>query len=41
MALSERVYKCDECGSQIDRDLNTSINIREAGKNIYQGRNYP
>ena len=34
LALSERVYKCDECSSEIDRDLNASINIREAGRKL-------
>ncbi|MGL5355556.1 MAG: RNA-guided endonuclease InsQ/TnpB family protein, partial [Cetobacterium sp.] len=32
LALSERVYKCEHCNSEIDRDLNASINIREAGR---------
>ncbi|MGL5377090.1 MAG: RNA-guided endonuclease InsQ/TnpB family protein, partial [Cetobacterium sp.] len=32
LALSERVYRCEECNSEIDRDLNGSINIREAGR---------
>ncbi len=27
LKLSERVYKCDECGSEIDRDLNAAINL--------------
>ena len=34
LALSERVYKCDECSSKIDRDLNASINIREVGRKL-------
>lgn len=34
LALSERVYKCDECNSEIDRDLNASINIREVGREL-------
>jgi putative transposase len=29
--LSERVYSCDHCGVEIDRDLNAAINIRSAG----------
>ncbi len=47
LPLSSRVYKCDECNLEIDRDLNASINIREVGKdllaykNVYQGRNSP
>ncbi|MGL6119096.1 MAG: zinc ribbon domain-containing protein, partial [Fusobacteriaceae bacterium] len=31
LSLVERVYKCEEC---IDRDLNMSINIREAGRTL-------
>lgn len=31
IALSERVYSCDHCGFEIDRDLNAAINIRTAG----------
>lgn len=31
LALSERVYSCEHCGFQIDRDLNAAINIRTAG----------
>ena len=27
MPLSERVYSCSECGMQMDRDLNASLNI--------------
>lgn len=32
--LSERTYKCECCGFSIDRDLNASINIRNAGIKI-------
>jgi putative transposase len=31
LALSERVFHCDHCGFEIDRDLNAAINIRTAG----------
>ena len=31
LSLSERTYKCDECGFEIDRDLNASINILNVG----------
>ncbi|MGL6120562.1 MAG: zinc ribbon domain-containing protein [Fusobacteriaceae bacterium] len=34
MHLSERVFNCENCNSEIDRDLNASINIREAGKKL-------
>ncbi|MGL6130681.1 MAG: RNA-guided endonuclease InsQ/TnpB family protein, partial [Fusobacteriaceae bacterium] len=32
--LSERVFHCENCGAEIDRDLNASINVREAGKKL-------
>ena len=31
LKLSERTYKCNECGFEIDRDLNASINILNTG----------
>ena len=31
LSLSERTYKCDNCGLTMDRDLNAAINIRVAG----------
>ena len=31
LSLSERTYHCSECGFTIDRDLNASINILNAG----------
>jgi putative transposase len=30
LSLSERVFKCDHCGFEIDRDLNASINLEKA-----------
>jgi putative transposase len=27
LALSERVYRCDACGLEIDRDLNAAVNV--------------
>jgi len=30
LSLSERVFKCDHCGIEIDRDLNASINLEKA-----------
>ncbi|WP_293127072.1 zinc ribbon domain-containing protein [Okeania sp. SIO1I7] len=30
MPLNVRTFDCPECGSSIDRDLNTSINLRDA-----------
>ncbi len=31
LSLEERTYKCDECGFELDRDLNAAINILEEG----------
>jgi putative transposase len=31
LLLSERIYKCDNCGLTLDRDQNASINIKEEG----------
>lgn len=31
LSLSERTYKCDNCGASMDRDLNAAINICVAG----------
>ena len=28
LSLNDRVYKCQECGTEIDRDTNAAINIR-------------
>ena len=28
LKLSERVYRCDSCGLELDRDLNAAINLR-------------
>jgi len=28
LSLSERIYKCEDCGFEIDRDLNASINLK-------------
>lgn len=32
LKLSDRVYKCDNCNTSIDRDLNASINLANAKK---------
>jgi len=34
LSLSERTFRCDECGYEIDRDLNASINLKNYGKSI-------
>lgn len=28
LSLSDRIYKCDKCGLEMDRDLNASINLK-------------
>ena len=32
LRLSERVYHCEECGNEIDRDLQAAINLRRYGE---------
>ena len=32
LALSERMYKCEECGLELDRDFNASINLSKYSK---------
>ena len=34
LKLSDRIYKCDNCNSEIDRDKNASINLYNYGKSI-------
>ena len=34
LELSERTYKCEACGVSLDRDLNASLNLMQAGKVI-------
>ncbi|WP_201277645.1 zinc ribbon domain-containing protein [Sphaerospermopsis reniformis] len=29
MSLSQIVFKCDNCGFEIDRDLNAAINLKQ------------
>ena len=31
LKLSERVFKCENCGAEIDRDLNAAINLANYG----------
>ncbi len=35
LKLKDRTYKCNNCGFQIDRDRNASINIRQEAVRIY------
>lgn len=37
LKLSERIYRCT-CGSELDRDVNAAINIREEGRRILMAR---
>ena len=40
LRLSERIYKCEKCGIEIDRDLNAAINLEkyeEQGTVSYAG----
>jgi len=34
LSLSERVFNCDHCGLQIDRDLNAAINLKKAASPV-------
>ena len=34
LKLSDRVYKCDNCNTVVDRDKNSSINLYNYGKSI-------
>ncbi|WP_213950662.1 RNA-guided endonuclease InsQ/TnpB family protein [Tepidanaerobacter syntrophicus] len=36
LSLAERTFICDDCGYEIDRDLNASINLQRYGKSIVQ-----
>ena len=33
--LSDRVYRCDNCHIELDRDLNAALNLRDEGIRIY------
>ena len=33
--LDKRIYKCNNCGNKIDRDLNASINIMWEGVKLF------
>lgn len=34
MSLSQRVYKCTNCGIELDRDVNSAINMKAAGTTV-------
>lgn len=31
LSLNDRIYRCDHCGTELDRDMNAAINIHTAG----------
>lgn len=33
LKLSDRIYKCDNCGNVVDRDYNASVNLSHYGMN--------
>lgn len=39
LKLSDRIYRCDECGLIIDRDLNAAINLKQYAFNYINGLN--
>lgn len=38
LTLSDRIFKCENCGIEIDRDLNAAINIKRMGVGILYNR---
>lgn len=38
LKLSDRVFKCNNCGSELDRDLNAAINIKRVGVDTLSNR---
>ena len=36
LKLSERSYKCEYCGNEIDRDYNAALNIKNIGKEMME-----
>lgn len=41
LSLKERVYRCDKCGLEIDRDLNAAINLKTQIENYRIGQGVP
>lgn len=41
LTLADRVYECENCGLQIDRDLNAAINLARLGETHLQGEQSP
>ena len=38
LTLSDRIFKCEKCGIEIDRDLNAALNIERVGVDILYNR---
>lgn len=38
LTLSDRIFKCEKCGIEIDRDLNAALNIKRVGVDILYNR---
>lgn len=38
LALKDRIFRCDACGLEIDRDLNAALNLRAAGLAVVHAR---
>ncbi|MGH9198263.1 MAG: RNA-guided endonuclease InsQ/TnpB family protein, partial [Acidimicrobiia bacterium] len=36
LSLSDRTYRCEGCGVELDRDLNAAINLARHGRAMYQ-----
>ncbi len=39
LTLKDRIYRCNECGNVIDRDLNAAINLKQYAFNYINGLN--
>lgn len=38
LKLSDRTFRCEKCGAEIDRDINAALNIRRVGVDILHNR---
>ena len=39
LTLKDRIYKCNECGNVIDRDINAAINLKQYAFDYFNGLN--
>ena len=39
LKLSDRIYKCNKCGLEIDRDINAAINLKQYAFDYINGLN--